>query len=328
MFFAVVIGGAVALGIFLIFFGLSLKYSPRALRLPDVYEQRILDEQTAEEIFKQQQKAEKDAARNPLMRVLDRLAAPVLRRPIAEKIDLALIKADLPLSISEALGIWLMTPFVLFVLVFLLNGNLIVSILIWVFGALLLPAFVYIRKDRRERAIQNQLPDTVTLLANALKGGQGAIQAIQGVASTMQPPIAEEFRRVDIDMRLGVPLLDAMEKVAIRIGSPDFSLLVTALQVQKDTGGSLYEILGIIADTMRQRIRLKGQIRVLTGQVRMSGYVITALPFALTALLMVLAPSYMGKIFTNVIGYILIGLSLFMMAIGGYLISRITKIEF
>src|ERR1035437_5005841 len=237
MFFAVVIGGAVALGIFLIFFGLSLKYSPRALRLPDVYEQRILDEQTAEEIFKQQQKAEKDAARNPLMRVLDRLAAPVLRRPIAEKIDLALIKADLPLSISEALGIWLMTPFVLFVLVFLLNGNLIVSILIWVFGALLLPAFVYIRKDRRERAIQNQLPDTVTLLANPLKGGQGAIQAIQGVASTMQPPIAEEFRRVDIDMRLGVPLLDAMEKVAIRIGSPDFSLFVTALQVTPHTGG-------------------------------------------------------------------------------------------
>ena len=137
------------------------------------------------------------------------------------------------------------------------------------------------RKSGRLNAFNKQLPDTITLIANALRAGSSFLQAMELVVRESRPPISAEFGRVIREVNLGLPFEHALENMVRRVQSDDLELMATAISIQHQVGGNLAEILDSIAYTIRERIRIKGEIRTLTAQQRLSGYVVAVLPIGL-----------------------------------------------
>ncbi|MGH7722948.1 MAG: type II secretion system F family protein [Candidatus Dormibacteria bacterium] len=187
--------------------------------------------------------------------------------------------------------------------------------------------FLRIRQGRRSRAFNNQLGDTITLLSNALKAGYSFAQALASVGRNASPPICEEFLRATREIALGISVDDALNHMVQRNKSEDFDLLVTAVQIQRVVGGNLAEILDTIAYTIRERVRIQGEIRTLTAQARISGIIITLLPFALAFFLELISPSYFGPMLSENLGHILLGVGIFSIVIGAVAIQKIVKIE-
>ena len=146
-------------------------------------------------------------------------------------------------------------------------------------------------------AFNKQLPDTITLIANALRAGSSFLQAIELVVRETRPPISTEFARVIREVNLGLPFEQALENMVRRVRSDDLELMATAIAIQHQVGGNLAEILDSIAYTIRERIRIKGEIRTLTAQQRLSGYVVAGLPIGLAGFLFVGAPGFMDPMF-------------------------------
>jgi tight adherence protein B len=183
------------------------------------------------------------------------------------------------------------------------------------------------RQKRRTRAFNNQLGDTITLLSNALKAGYSFAQALASVSRNASPPISEEFGRAVREIALGIPVDDALNHMVQRNKSEDFDLLVTAVQIQRVVGGNLAEILDTIAYTIRERVRIQGEIRTLTAQARVSGIIITLLPFGLAGVLELISPTYFGPMLTETMGHIFLGIGIFAIAVGAAAIQKIVKIE-
>jgi len=190
------------------------------------------------------------------------------------------------------------------------------------------------RKNSRLNAFNKQLPDTITLIANALRAGSSFLQAIEMVVRETRPPISTEFGRVIREVNLGLPFDQALENMVRRVRSDDLELMATAISIQHTVGGNLAEILDSIAFTIRERVRIKGEIRVLTAQQRISGYVVAFLPIGLSLFLFVVAPTFFEPMFdqeVNILGIpagmVIIGLGAISMLIGFLLIRRIVDIE-
>ena len=143
-------------------------------------------------------------------------------------------------------------------------------------------------------AFNKQLPDTITLIANALRAGSSFLQAIELVVRESRPPISTEFGRVIREVNLGLPFDQALENMVRRVRSDDLELMATAISIQHQVGGNLAEILDSIAYTIRERVRIKGEIRTLTAQQRLSGYVVGFLPIGLAGFLFIAAPGFMA----------------------------------
>jgi tight adherence protein B len=180
---------------------------------------------------------------------------------------------------------------------------------------------------RRIRAFDKQLGDTIVLLSNALKAGYSFAQAMNTVSKSATPPIAEEFSRATRETALGISVDDALNHMVKRNMSEDFDLMVTAVQIHRVVGGNLAEILDTIAHTIRERVRIKGEIRTLTAQARASGWIITLLPVGLAAALTVISPDYFTPMFTHTLGIGMLAVGAFSMLIGFALIQKIVKIE-
>jgi tight adherence protein B len=193
----------------------------------------------------------------------------------------------------------------------------------WILAGL----FLRFRQRRRLRAFNNQLGDTIMLLSNALKAGHSFAQALSSVSKNANPPISDEFGRATREIALGISVDDALNHMIDRNKSEDFDLMVTAVQIQRVVGGNLAEILDTIAFTIRERIRIQGEIRTITAQARASGIIITLLPFALAIMLAVISPSYFGPFLSDPLGHIMIGIGVFSIAIGAAAIQKIVKIE-
>jgi tight adherence protein B len=193
----------------------------------------------------------------------------------------------------------------------------------WVLAGL----FLRFRQRRRMRAFNNQLGDTIMLLSNALKAGHSFAQALSSVSKNANPPISDEFGRATREIALGISVDDALNHMIDRNKSEDFDLMVTAVQIQRVVGGNLAEILDTIAFTIRERIRIQGEIRTITAQARASGIIITLLPFALAIMLAVISPSYFGPFLSDPLGHVMIGIGVFSIAIGAAAIQKIVKIE-
>jgi tight adherence protein B len=249
-------------------------------------------------------------------------------------------RADLHLKPSEFLGIWAVSivgvPVIMFALSFVLPalGNplfLLIGILI----GFMLPRFwLNRRKNGRLNAFNKQLPDTITLIANALRAGSSFLQAIELVVRESRPPISVEFSRVIREVNLGLPFEQALENMVRRVRSDDLELMATAISIQHQVGGNLAEILDSIAYTIRERIRIKGEIRTLTAQQRLSGYVVGFLPIGLAGFLFIAAPGFMDPMFANPpaiaglpAGVVILLFGGFMMFIGFMLIRKIVDIE-
>jgi tight adherence protein B len=162
------------------------------------------------------------------------------------------------------------------------------------------PGF-YVRRRHAKRlsTFNAQLGDTISLLGNAMRSGYSMLQAMDMVARESPDPTREEFTRVVREVSLGLSPEEALANLVRRIGSDDLDLLVTAINVQREVGGNLAQILDTIGTTIRERVRIQGEIKVLTSQQTLSGYVITMLPIALGVLLYLINPKYMSQLFST-----------------------------
>ncbi len=249
-------------------------------------------------------------------------------------------RADLKLKVSEYLGIWVATtvgtPIVFFALGFVITS--LQSPIALIGGAVLgffAPRIWLGRRiSGRLNAFNKQLPDTITLVANGLRSGSSFLQAIELVVRESRPPISTEFGRVIREVNLGLPFDAALENMVRRIKSDDFELMATAIAIQHQVGGNLAEILDSIAFTIRERVRIKGEIRTLTAQQRLSGYVVGGLPFGLAVFIYLAAPTFFDPMFDPKVaigglpaGVLILGFGVLMMLIGFAAIQKIVDIE-
>ena len=165
------------------------------------------------------------------------------------------------------------------------------------------------------------------MVANAMRAGFSFLQAMELIAKEMEPPMSDEFKHVMRDINLGTSVERALDDMDQRVGSPDFSLVVTAVLIQQQVGGDLAHILDTISDTIQDRIRMRREIHTLTSQGRISGYVLGVLPFALGAFISVVNPGYIEPLFTERLGQIAIGIAVVMVLIGFIIIQRIVNID-
>src|ERR1700724_533513 len=238
-----------------------------------------------------------------------------------------LAKADLKLRVSEYVMVIVGLIVLLCAILFLRFHSPVLALIGIPVGYFAPGFFLKFRQRRRLKAFNNQLGDTVVLLSNALKAGYSFAQAMATIAKSSSPPMADEFSRAVREMNLGVSVDDALQHMVKRIESEDFDLMVTAVQIHRVVGGNLAEILDTIAFTIRERIRIHGEIRTLTAQARASGYIIIALPFALSGILTVISPTYIMLLFKEFLGWAMITLAVIMMFIGYSLIRKIAAIE-
>ncbi len=272
--------------------------------------------------------------------VLTNLNRAVERRDFGANLLRDLGAADLSLKPSEYLGIWAGSTIGLPVFLFLLSA-LVPSLrsplilLVGLAAGFLIPRlWLGRRKSGRLNAFNKQLPDTVTLIANALRAGSSFLQAVELVVRESRPPISTEFGRVIREVNLGLTFDVALENMVRRVKSEDFDLLATAVAIQHQVGGNLAAIVDSIAFTIRERVRIKGEIKSLTAQQRLSGYVVGGLPFGLAMFIYLAAPTFFDPMFEKPpdiagipIGVILIGIAVLMMGAGFMAIRKIVDIE-
>jgi tight adherence protein B len=251
-----------------------------------------------------------------------------------------LARADVKLKPSEFLLIRVGTTIGIPLFVILLSpfisafGSPIVWLIALLIGFMIPKFWLNRRKNGRLKSFNKQLPDTITLIANALRAGSSFLQAIELVVRESRPPISTEFGRVIREVNLGLAFEVALENMVRRVKSDDLELMATAISVQHQVGGNLAEILDSIAYTIRERVRIKGEIQTLTAQQRLSGYVVAGLPIGLAAFLFVAAPGFMDPMFANPpavlglpAGVIILAIGGVMMFIGFMLIRKIVDIE-
>ena len=262
------------------------------------------------------------------------------RQGLTARLAVDIARADLKLRPAELVAAWIASPFafmaVAFVLGIVIDGfrNAIALALAFLVGAFFPRYYLRYRQGKRLKAFGDQLPDTITLLANSLRAGSSFLQGIELVTREARPPISEEFERVVREMSLGVALQPALNNLVRRVASEDLELMVTAINIQSQVGGNLATVLDSIAYTIRERLRIQGEIKTLTAMQRYSGYVITLLPVGLAGILFLVSPSYITRMLepepsllglpAGIVFFLIGGVSMFF---GYLLIRRIVDIK-
>lgn len=187
--------------------------------------------------------------------------------------------------------------------------------------------YVLIKIDRREASFTNQLGDCLMMVANAMRAGFSFLQAMELISKEMEPPMSTEFQHVMRDISLGATVERALDDMDKRVSSPDFSLVVTAVLIQQQVGGDLARILDTISETIQDRIRMRREVKTLTAQGRMSGWVLAALPIATGLLLSSISPGYIDPLLTDRLGHMAIAAAIVLEIIGFFVIQRIVNID-
>lgn len=187
--------------------------------------------------------------------------------------------------------------------------------------------WVMFRRRRRLKTFASQLPDALEMLARSLRAGQSLGFGFNMVADEMSAPIAKEFGRVFEEQNLGVPLDETLNSLTNRVPNLDLKFFATAVVLQRQTGGDLAEILDKIGALIRDRFRIWGQVQALTGEGRLSGVVLLALPFVLFLAVYQLNPDYLQVLFTDVMGKKMLAVAIIMQIIGALVIRKIVNIK-
>ncbi|MDD4262105.1 MAG: type II secretion system F family protein [Syntrophaceticus schinkii] len=246
---------------------------------------------------------------------------------LSDRVEERLAQADFPLRGEEFLFLILVLTVGFPLLLILLTGNLRIAIFCGLIACMLPWIHLNIRRQKRLQLLNSQLADSLGIMTNALRAGYSFLQGMEMVAAETPHPLAGEYKRALREMQLGTPTEVALNNMSRRVGSDDLELVITAILTQRQVGGNLAEILSNIAGTIRERVRIKGEIKTLTAQGRISGLIIGLLPVVLLALLLVINPGYIGMLFTEPIGIALLGGSACGEVIGVLIIKRIVNIE-
>jgi tight adherence protein B len=311
----VLVGAAVALSVGLFFYGIRRIAEPS-----DEMERRI-------DAWVRSGGADLEAADKGSDALLERVDRTIARRGFGEAIATDLARADLTLTVSEYLFARIGIVLLGFLGGYLLHRDWLAGLLLAAVGYLLPAIFVRSRQSRRLAAFNGQLPDVLDHLVGSLRAGYGLLQSIEWVSKQMPDPAGAEFGRVIREVQLGRSLRDALDSMVRRITSDDLALIITAIRIQYESGGSLAEILDTVAHTIRERVRIQREIGVLTAQQRYSGYVLMVMPVALAIFLFLISPQYERQLFQpGPTLCIPVGTGI-MMIVGFFAMRRIINIE-
>jgi tight adherence protein B len=311
-----VLGGLVLLGVILLVVGLSGSQSGDAL-----VEERL----GSRERKKKKEPGERQTQRREGA-VSTAMGRAVEGRSFAENLATLLAQANLKWTVGEFLMLTMLVSLSLGVIFYLMQRFVLIPV--GVIGGFFLPRiYAGSIKTKRLKAFNDQLGDALNLIVNSLRAGYSTMQALEVISTEMPPPISEEFGRVVLELQLGVTFDVGMANLMRRMPSADMDLIITAMSVQREVGGNLAEVLDAISFTIRERVRIKGEIGVLTAQGRITGYVITGLPFVLGGVIYLVNPGFIGALFTDVCGWVMIGISLVLIVLGFVVVNKIVNIE-
>lgn len=255
----------------------------------------------------------------------------VEKSSFGDRISRELARADLKFKPGEYIALYVIAIMGGALIAFLLGGRLLLSAFIGgVIGALLPRMYVKSQQSKRLTRFNDQLPDMLNLTVNGLRAGFSTLQAMEAVSKELPAPICDEFRRVVQEMQLGIPMEKALANLLRRIPSQDLDFLVTAINVQREVGGNLAEIMDVISYTIRERVRIKGDIRALTAQAIYSGRALALMPIGLLCILWFLNRSYVMEFFNkdNILcGGIALGSAGVLITVGYFVMTRIANIE-
>jgi tight adherence protein B len=253
----------------------------------------------------------------------------VEKSTIGERIARDLARADLKFKPGEYMALYVIAIIGGAMIAYLVGGRLVLSALIGaIVGAFLPGLYVNSQKGKRLVRFNDQLPDMLNLVVNGLRAGYSTMQAMEAVSKELPSPICDEFKRVVQEMQLGIPMEKALENLLRRIPSEDLDFVVTAINVQREVGGNLAEIMDVISYTIRERIRIKGEIRALTAQAIYSGRALALMPIGLLCILYFLNRTYVMEFVKNgFCGYVPLVIAGFLILIGYFVMTRIANVE-
>ena len=264
------------------------------------------------------------ARRSPLGDALNRALA---KRGLGSNLATQLARADLKITVGEFVAATVILVVVAGGASYFLKRDILVTAGACLTGFFAPRFYIGILRNRRLRAFNDQLADTINLMVNSVRAGYSIMQAMETVSREMGPPIAVEFGRVVQEVQLGLLLEDALNNMLRRVPSPDLDMMITAINVQREVGGNLAEVLDSISYTIRERVRIKGDIQALTAYGRGAGYLLSAIPIVLSAVIYLINPKFMSLLFVHPCGWIMVGVAILGIIAGFLIIRKIVNIE-
>lgn len=255
----------------------------------------------------------------------------VEKSTIGERMARDLARADLKIKPGEYISLFIISIIGVSFIAWFIGGKDIISALVGAVIGFFLPR-MYVRRQQSRRLIRfnEQLADMLNLMVNSLRAGYSTMQAMEAVSKELPSPISDEFRRVVQEMQIGLPMESALDNLLRRIPSEDLDFVITAINVQREVGGNLAEILDVISYTIRERVRIKGELRVLVAQVMVSGKILAIMPVALIGVLWFVNKPYIMEFFNperGICGYIALGVAALLIVLGYFIMTRIADIE-
>lgn len=248
-------------------------------------------------------------------------------RTFVQKMILEFQKADLKLRYSEYIGIYILATLIPGIIGAFITGSITGFLMLAIPGLVFPRMYVRFRQMQRIKHIDNQLVDALMLISNSLKSGYSFQQGLELCAEESPEPISSEFRRVLMETNLGMQMDEALDNMNERVPSEDLDLVTTAVKIQRQIGGNLSEILDRIVHTIRERIRIKGEISTLTAQGKLQGIILTLLPPGLTIGIYMMDPAFMRPLFFTMMGKMLLGVAIVLQIFGAIMIKKIVDIK-
>ena len=262
-----------------------------------------------------------------LFDLIKQISKPFANKKIFANLDLKLKQAGIPLLGAEFIIVVIISTFAIGMFIYMLTIDHLIAATIGLSIPPLIWLLILFWIRKRKNSFTEQLGDCLITLANALRAGYSFQQAMEVIAKEMESPISQEFARASTDVKMSVSLESALEQMNNRVNSADFTLVITAVLIQREVGGNLAQILDTISDTIMERIRMKREINALTAQGRLSAIVLLCLPFAVGIFMYLFNPSQMMILFEEPAGKMAITVSIVMDIIGFLMIQKIVNID-
>ena len=259
--------------------------------------------------------------------VADALNRALASRGLGSNLATQLAQADLKITVGEFMVATVMLVVVLGAVAYLWRQQVLTAAGACLLGFFVPRIYVGMSRGRRLKAFNDQLGDSINLLVNSLRAGYSVMQAMEAIAKEMGPPISVEFGRVVQEVQFGITLEQAMGHMLRRITSEDLDMLITAINVQREVGGNLAEVLDSISHTIRERVRIKGEMQSLTAQSRVSGYMVSLVPVILAVVIYLINEEFMSLLFTHQCGWMMIGVAVLGIILGFIIIGKMMQID-
>jgi tight adherence protein B len=261
---------------------------------------------------------------SPLGEALNRA---LVSRGIGGDLATQLARANLTVTVGEFMAATVILVIAAGAIAYFLKRDIVVTAVACLVGFFAPRLYVSLMRNRRLRAFNDQLGDTINLMVNGIRAGYSVMQAMEAVSEEMGPPISQEFGRVVREVQLGLTLEQALANMLRRITSDDLDMMVTAVNVQREVGGNLAEVLDAISHTIRERVRIKGEIRALTAYGRGAGTLLTAVPVILAGVIYLITPDFMELLWVDRCGWIMVFVAVVGIILGYIVIRKIVNID-